>query len=436
VDRQDADKANAQNGNTQPPTINRRKFLSRAGVAAGLAAAGLYVGSGGCNRNKGGNVIKLISSLPRTGSAQGQTDTIVNGIKMAIDEYGGEVVGLKIEYLDWDDATAIAGEWTAEQETTNAQKTAADPTVAAFIGPYNSGAAKFSMPILNEAGVLQISPAATWPGLTKPGYAPNEPDQFRPAKKITFCRVVPTDDVQSLVGAVFARDVLKKKKIFLLDDTQVYGKGVADLFAKIAGDVGLEILGRESINEKATDFRGLMQKVKEKNPDLIYFGGTTQTKGGQIAKDLKDSGMTCPLMAPDGCYEKAFINSAGADNVNGRCYITFGGLDPTKLTSGSGKKFVDGYKAKFGNMPEAYAIYGYECAKVVLEAIKKVGKNDRDAIRETALATKNFDQGALGKWSFDANGDTSQAEFTVSKIEGGDFVPEKEYKGEELANLK
>jgi branched-chain amino acid transport system substrate-binding protein len=392
--------------------------------------------SGGCKGGSDKNVIKIASSLPRTGSAQGQTDTIVNGIKMAISEYGDTINGLKIEHLDWDDATAIAGEWTAEQETANAQKTVADPNIVAFIGPYNSGAAKYSMPILNEGGVLQVSPAATWPGLTKSGYAPNEPEQFRPSKKINFCRVVPTDDVQSLVGVVFAREELKVKRVFLLDDTQVYGKGVADLFEKVAKDYGLEILGRESINEKATDFRGLMQKVKEKKPELIYFGGTTQTKGGQIAKDLKDSGMTCPLMAPDGCYEKAFILSAGADNVNGRCFVTFGGVDPIKLTSGPGKRFVDSYKARFGNMPEAYAIYGYESAKVVLEAIKKVGKPDRNAIRETALATKDFDQGALGKWSFDSDGDTTQAEFTVSKVENGDFKPVKEYKGDVLAALK
>jgi branched-chain amino acid transport system substrate-binding protein len=141
------------------------------------------------------------------------------------------------------------------------------------------------------------------------------------------------------------------------------------------------------------------------------------------------------MVAPDGCYEKAFITAAGTDAVNGLAYVTFGGVDPAKLT-GPGKKFVDGYKARYGNTPEAYAIYGYECGKVVMEAIKKVGKKDRDAIREAGVATKDFDQGALGKWSFDANGDTTQANFTVSAVKNGDFAVEKEYSGDDIQKLQ
>lgn len=418
----------------QARRMTRRRFLAVSGGLAGAATTGLLAGCSGC-KGGGDNTIKIVSSLPRTGSAQGQTDTMVNGIKMAVDEYGGEIAGFKIDYADWDDATAAAAEWTAEAETANAQKAVADKNVMAYIGPYNSGAARISMPILNVEGVVQVSPAATWPGLTKPGYAPGEPDIYRPGKTITFCRVVPTDDVQSLIGAAYARDELKAKTVYLLDDTQVYGKGVADLFEKVAKELGLAVLGRASINEKATDFRALMEKVSNAKPGLVYFGGTTQTKGGQIAKDMVSAQLKCPLMVPDGCYEKSFITSAGPENVNGRCYATFGGRDPSKL-AGAGKTFVDNYKAKHGAMPEAYAIYGYEAAKVILEAIKKVGKKDRDAIRAAVLATKDFDQGAIGGWSFDANGDTTEAKFTVSRVEGGDFKPVKEYGPAEVAALK
>lgn len=415
--------------------MKRRNLLAPLGVV--LAAAGLGAGLAGCNRGVADpNKVVIVSSLPRTGSAQGQTNTIVNGIQMALDEYGGKVGGLTVGYLDWDDATAAKGEFSLEVETANAQKAVADPAVVAFIGPYNSGAAKGSAPILNDAGLVQISPAVTGPGFTKAGFRVNEPDQFRPGKNLTFCRVVPTDDLQALISVAFIADTLKLKKVYLLDDTQVYGKGIADLLQKIGTERGLTILGRDSIDEKATDFRALMKKVADAKPDLVYFGGTTQTKAGQIAKDMKDAGLTCPLMAPDGCYENEFIKSAGADTLNGRCYVTFGGLDPSKLTTGAGKKFVDAYQAKYKTMPEAYAIYGYECAKVVLEAIKKVGKNDREAIRAAVLATKNFKEGALGEWSFDENGDTTLAEFTVSKVTGGAFVPDKEYKAADIAALK
>ena len=145
--------------------VSRRRFLGVA--AAGAAGAGL-AGFYGCrNGGNGGETIKIVSSLPRTGSAQGQTDTIVNGIKLAIDDAGGKVGDFTIEYTDMDDATAAAGKWDGPAEAANARKAVADDDVMVFIGPYNSGAAKVSMPILNEGGVLQISPAATWPGLTK-----------------------------------------------------------------------------------------------------------------------------------------------------------------------------------------------------------------------------------------------------------------------------
>lgn len=400
--------------------------LNRLILSAGLAVTGVTAGltTIGCGSSAvdGQNVIRIVSSLPRTGSAQGQSDTIVNGIRMAIDEYNGKIGEFKIEYTDMDDATAAAGQWAAESEGANAQKAVADPDVMALIGPYNSGAAKVSMPILNEAGLVQVSPSCTWPGLTKtvPGDISGEPDIYRPSKKITFCRVCPTDFVQGPMTALFVKDELKAKTVYILDDKELYGKGVADLFHRKCDEIGVKVLGHESIVATRQDFVDLMSKIKGLNPDVLFFGGTTQTKGGQIAKDMKNAGLTCPMVGPDGCFEKAFIESAGAENLNGRCYLTFGGSDPTSLT-GTGSSFAVKYKEKYKTMPEAYAVYGYECAKVVLEAIKKVGKKDRAAIREAVLNTKDFDAGVVGKWSFDKDGDTSLRLLTIFKVEGGDF---------------
>src|SRR5262249_54632836 len=152
-------------------------------------------------------------------------------------------------------------------------------------------------------------------------------------------------------------------------------------------------------------------------PDAIYFGGTTQSKGGQIAKDMIKTIPGCVLVVPDGCYEKAFIDSAGT-GLEGKVFVTFGGRGASGL-AGSGEAFVEKYKEKYKTEPEAYAVYGYEAAKVALAAIKKVNKKDRDAIREAILATKNFSDGAIGTWSFDENGDTTAQVFTISEIKNG-----------------
>jgi branched-chain amino acid transport system substrate-binding protein len=402
--------------------VNRRCFLT---VAGGGIAGGALASLVGCGSKNNDNVIRIVSSMPRTGSAQGQTDTIANGIRMAIAEYDGEIAGMRIDYADWDDADASSQSWTSELETNNANRAIADPDVVAYIGPYNSGAAKKSMPILNEAGLLQISPAVTHTGLTKKveGGDPSEPGVYRPTGKVTFGRVCPADDTQGPLAADFAKEELKAKTVFILDDKELYGQGLAGLFERRCRQLGIQIVGHESINTKQNEFRSLMAIVKEKNPDVVYFGGTTQSKGGQIAKDMRDAGLTCPLIVPDGCYEKVFITSAGEENLK-NCYVTLGGLDAS-LLKGSGQEFVKNYEQKYGKDPEAYAVYGYESAKVILEAIKKVGKKDRAEILKTCLATKDFDKGALGKWSFDENGDISIQNMTISKVEGGTFKPVK-----------
>ena len=276
--------------------------------------------------------LKIVSSLPRTGSANGQTTTMVNGIKMAIDEVAGKVAGLDIAYEDWDDASPERGQWDPALEAANAQKAVKDPTIVAYIGTYNSGASKISMPILNKAGLVMISPGNTYPGLTKPGTGePNEPRIYRPSGKINYFRVVPTDDLQGRVAAEWARD-LGVKTVYLLDDRELYGKGIADVFERRAREIGVKVLGREGIDPKASNYKALANKIKASGADLVYFGGTTQTNAGQIAKDLRSAGVEAKFMVPDGCFEQAFIEAAGAANLNGKTYITFGGLPADQLT--------------------------------------------------------------------------------------------------------
>jgi branched-chain amino acid transport system substrate-binding protein len=368
-------------------------------------------------------LIKVVSSLPRTGSAKAQTDTIVNGIKMAMAEADSKAGQFDVVYADWDDATAGAGQWTAEAETANAVRAVQDPDVMVYIGTYNSGAAKISMPILNKAHLLMISPANTWPGLTKPEKGdPGEPDIYRPSGTVNYTRLVPTDDLQGPLGAAWAKE-LGVKKVYVLDDNEVYGKGIATLFIEACQDLGIEVLGSESIDSKAQEFKPLMATIRAERPDLVYFGGTTQSKGGQIAKDMIAAGLDCKLMVPDACYEEAFITSAGAENVNDRCYVTFGGLPPDQLElqEGPGKEFVEKYQKRFGKKPEGYAIYGYEAGKVALEAIARAGVKNREAILQAALTIKDFSDGALGTWSFDENGDTTLRTISGNRIRNGQF---------------
>jgi len=366
-----------------------------------------------------GGTIKIVSSLPRTGSSKGQTDTIVNSIKMALEEVGNKAGDFTITYEDMDDATPARGAWDAGKEAENANKAVNDPDVMVYLGTFNSGAAKVAIPVLNRVNLVMISPANTYPGLTKPGKGEaNEPDIYYPTGVRNYARVVPADDLQGAVAANWAKQ-LGVSNVYILDDTELYGHGIAQVFADSAGKIGLNVLGGpEGIDSKASDYRALATKIRGQNPDLVYYGGITQNNAGKLFKDLRSVlGPDVNLMGPDGIYEQAFIDDAG--DAGEGTYITFGGVGASKLT-GKGADWYQAYKAKYGNEPEGYASYGYESAKVAIDAITRAGSKDREAIRAAVFATSNY-TGVLGTWSFDANGDTTLTTMSGRQVVNGKF---------------
>jgi branched-chain amino acid transport system substrate-binding protein len=365
----------------------------------------------------GGEVIKIVSALPRTGSSKGQTDTIVNAINQRLQEDNFQACNgqFTIEYEDYDDATAAKGSWDEAQVASNGNKAASDPDVMVYIGHFNSGAAKISIPILNQAELVMISPANTYPGLTKPGKGEaNEPDVYYPSGERNYTRVVPADDLQGAAAARWAQE-LGVKSAYVLDDAELYGKGIADVFNASASGLGIEIKGQESIDRAAQDYRAIAAKILDLAPDMVYYGGITQNNAGQLWKDIRGEGFEGIMMGPDGIQETAFIEAAG-DAAEGT-YSTFGGIPAAQL-EGKGAEWYAAYKEEFGSEPEPYAVYGYEAANVAIAAINSVCEKDRAAIRDAVFATKDFG-GVLGLWSFDENGDTTLTTMSGSQVNSG-----------------
>lgn len=390
----------------------RRSFIGAASAVAGAVAGGLPLSAHAAPASQGVQVIKIMSSFPMTGSSYGQTSTVVNAVRMALEEANRKAGDFVIEFEALDDATAAAGKWTADKEAENANKAMNDPDVMVYIGTFNSGAAKVSIPILNPSNLVMISPANTYPGLTKPGKGEgNEPDIYYPNGIRNYTRVVPADDLQGAVGANWAKK-LGATSAYVIDDTELYGKGVADVFASAAQKLGITIAGRDGIDGKASDYRAVATKVRAARPSVVYYGGITQNNAGKLLKDLRSAGVEAPFIGPDGIMEDAFLKDAG-DDAEG-VYATFGGVPVTAYT-GDAKTFAEKYAKLHGGNPEAYAIYGYEATKVALAAIAKANVKDRAAIRDAVFATKDY-TGILGTWSFDANGDTTLTTMSVSEV--------------------
>jgi len=378
--------------------------------------------SGGAASSSGSpETLRIYSSLPLTGSSAGQAITLVNAINLALEQQTKDGVvcdgKFKIEYTSLDDATAAAGKWDAAKEQENANKAVADPDAMVYIGTFNSGAARVSIPILNQAQpgpLVMVSPANTAVDLTKGA----DTAKYYPTGKRNYTRVVAADDFQGAFAAKWAAK-LGAKNVYILDDTEVYGKGVADQFQKNAEADGLKVAGRDGIDGKAADYKALATKIAGTNPDMIYYGGITQNNAGQLLKDIRAAGIKAPFMGPDGILEQAFIDAAGADVAEGT-YATIAGAPFDKLPE-KGKKFYDDYQKKYNGKPEAYAIYGFEAASVAISALSKTCKKDRAAVNDALFGTKDF-EGVLGKWSFDENGDTTLISMIGNQVTKGQWA--------------
>jgi branched-chain amino acid transport system substrate-binding protein len=403
-----------------------------------VTALGFGVAACGGNNNKssgggggggGRTSLTIYSSLPLQGDSRPQSASVVNGEKLALQEAGGKVGKFTIKYVSLDDATAAAGKWDPGQTSADGRKAAQDASTIVYLGEFNSGASAISIPILNEANILQVSPSNTYVGLTRSqGADKGEPDKYYPSGKRTFGRVVPADHIQAAAQVTYQKDE-GCKKTYILNDKEVYGKGIADQVETIGKAQGLAIAGNDGIDTKAANFRTLAQKIKSSGADCMFFGGITQNKGVQVFKDVNAANPSMKLFGPDGVAESAFSEKVPVA-VQKLAYITNPTLDP-KLYPPAAQDFFATYKQKFGADPEPYAIYGYEAMKVALLAIQNAGDkgNDRQAVIDAFFKIKDRDS-VLGKYSIDKNGDTTLSDYGADRIEGGKLVFDKVIKAQ------
>jgi branched-chain amino acid transport system substrate-binding protein len=405
-----------------------------AAAAALVALAFAACGGGddgddkGAGASSGGSTLTIYSSLPLQGDSRPQSEDVVAGEKLALEEAGGKVGKFSVKYVSLDDATAAAGKWDPAQTSSDARKAAQDKSTIAYLGEFNSGASAISLPVLNEANILQISPSNTYVGLTRAeGADKGEPDKYYPAGKRTFGRVVPADHIQAAAQVTYQKDE-GCKKTYILNDKEVYGKGIAGQVESIGKAQGLQIAANEGIDTKAANFRSVAQKVKTSGADCMFFGGITQNKGVQLFTDVNAANPTMKLFGPDGVAD-VFVTKINS-KVAAQTYITNPTLDP-KLYPPAAQDFFKRFKETYSRDPYPYAIYGYEAMKVALLAIQNAGDkgNDRQAVIDAFFKIKDRDS-VLGKYSIDENGDTTLTDYGANRVRDKKLVFDKVIKAQ------
>jgi branched-chain amino acid transport system substrate-binding protein len=392
----------------------------------GLGACGDDDGGDGGGTEVSGTTLTVYSSLPRQGASRVQALAIENGAKLALRQAGNRAGRFKIVYKQLDDSTAAAGKWDPGPTSANARKACQDEKAIAYIGEYNSGASAISIPILNECGMPQVSPANTAVGLTKkePGTEPGEPDKYYAPSggKRTYLRVVPRDTIQGAALASAMRDE-GCRSVYIVNDKEVYGAGLARNIQDAARKAGLRVLGNEGFDPKASNYRSLAAKIRGADPDCIADSQVVETNGVQVAKDLAAGVPDAKLFGPDGLAISSFADpkegGIPASDAS-RWIVTVATLAPEEYPPAGRKFFSDYRKAYPGEEADPYAIYGYESMSLVLDAIKRAGAegNSRERVLEELLGTRNR-RSVLGTYSIDSTGDSTITDYGAYRIRNG-----------------
>ncbi len=393
-------------------------------LVAGASAKRSVLPSSSCGpvqfKGSGKPDVIIASDLPLQGAGRSQTVEMTKAINFILAQHGYTVGKWTVGYQSCDDATPQAGKWDSGKAAANAQAYAADKSVVGVIGTFNSGAAEIEIPVLNRAAggpVAMVSPANTYVGLTHagPGTAPGEPGKYYPTGKRNYIRVVAADDFQGAADAILAQR-LKRKSVYVLNDKEAYGLGVATNFRNAATKLGIKIAGFEAWDPASSSYEALATKIKRSGADAVFIGGLVCENGGKLVKDLAAGlGSDVQLMAPDGFTPISAVVQGAGTAAEGLT-VSVAGL-PNKQLKGAGKAFLAGFGKVIGKEPDPYSVYAAQAAEVLLAAIAR-SDGSRGSISAELFNTK-IKNGLLGSFTINKNGDTSSNPVAIYKIKGG-----------------
>jgi branched-chain amino acid transport system substrate-binding protein len=353
--------------------------------------------------------LRIYSSMPLQGLSRPDTLDVVRAEQMALDEAGGTGGGHSIKLVSLDDSTRAAGQWEPGKTSSNARRAAQDTHTIAYLGEFNSGASAIAIPILNEVGILQVSPSNTYAGLTRrEGGDRGDPDRWYPAGNRTYGRVAPADHLQAAAMAALLSSV-GARRVLLVDDAEVYGAGLARMVRSRALARGIEVRGPFH----TTGRRGVRRLVRRARADTMLFGGITDNHAAAVFNAAHRAAPKMNLIGDDGVAESQFTKRLGAGTAR-RTLITNPTV-PQSMYPPAGQAFAVAFRARYGHDPRPYGIFGYEAMKVVLAAID-AGGGEPTATIDAFFATHDRDS-VLGRYSIDTNGDTTLSTYGVYRVD-------------------
>jgi branched-chain amino acid transport system substrate-binding protein len=393
-----------------------------------VALAGVLLGVVGCGgvsvsdvAEATGGQLTVYSSLPLQGPSAGISEQIVDGEKLALADAGGRAGPFKIEYDSLDDANPNTGQWEPGLTATDAKVAAQDTSTIAYLGELDSAATAVSLPFINAAGILQISPGSPYVGLTSSlDTEQDEPERFYPSAKRTFVRLAP-GDVSQAAAEVELMKSLGVHRLYVLDDQDAFQVPLADIVTSDAEAAGITVLAHDSLSTEANAvFTGEVEKIVEHGAQAVFLAGGEGKGTATLWRALHAASPNLLLLSSATTVGEAFASQIGS--AGEETYLTTPIL-PNYLYPASGRGVLRHYRSVFGQEGGGYALYGYEAMTLTLDAIRSAGVrgNDRQAVIDHVFATVNRNS-VLGRYSVHDNGETTLSEYAVERVSGGQTV--------------
>ena len=407
--------------------LSASALLVGAALVVGACSGGTGGGGGGADKGE----IIIASDFPTSGADRASGRGPEAGVAYAV-QLNPTIKGFKITHQKYDDA--VNGVHDPQKGAQNFNDMVSNAKILGVVGPFNSNVARATIPVANRAPLVMISPSNTNECLTQTfTYCDPQPSALRPTGKNNYFRIAAPDTVQGPAMADFAIDTLKATKVAVWSDNETFGKGVADNFAKRVQTKGGTVVVRQDYDWKSTnDFRPFLQRAKDAGAQAIYAGATSATKGCIPRAQMKSIFTTdIPYMGPDGIGDTQCIKDS-ADNANANLYFTNAAAEAAQ--DPANKDLIESFKKSFTAKEDlgAYTFPGYDCAKILLEAIGRAidlagGKMPtRDQVIQAVQDTKNLKL-STGTYSFDKNGDPTSATMAFYQYKGTDWTFVKQF---------
>jgi branched-chain amino acid transport system substrate-binding protein len=394
------------------------RWLGLAALAAAVLALAGCGGVTGASSDAVGSPLTIYSSLPLQGPMAATSAQIVNGEKLALAQANGRAGKFRIGFFSLSDSSPSTGLWSPGVTAGNAKTASQDPSTIAYIGDLDSGATAVSLPLMNAVGVLQVSPASPYVGLTSSQDAgQDEPERFYPSAKRTFGRLQPGDPVEAAAQVRMMR-ALAVRSVYVLDNQDPFQVPLASIVASEAQSAGIKVTGHDSISTPTgAVYTGEIEKILEGKPQAVFLSGDSGAGSAGLWQQLHAADPQLLLLGSSSMASEAFASAIGT--AGSQTYLTTP-LLPASLYPPAGQRVLSAYRARFGQEGGPWALYGYVAMRTVLESIRSAGSrgNDRVAVTERFFATR-APHSAIGPFAIQANGETTSTVYAVDRVSAG-----------------